>query len=56
MIGRDFSLSGIALGTIVVIVGYHLAQRAISDRTGAGIGSDGSGGPAGPVPETGRPG
>ncbi|AWS45351.1 uracil-xanthine permease family protein [Streptosporangium sp. 'caverna'] len=49
MIGSDFTLEGIALGTIVVLVGYHVL-RAISNRTGAGSGPGGPGGPA--VPET----
>ncbi|MET8051455.1 solute carrier family 23 protein [Streptosporangium sp. NPDC005286] len=35
MISSDFTLEGIALGTIVVVVGYHLL-RAISGRGGAG--------------------
>ncbi|MDP9841266.1 uracil-xanthine permease family protein [Streptosporangium lutulentum] len=39
MIGSDFTLEGIALGTIVVLVGYHVL-RAISGRTGAGRGGD----------------
>jgi xanthine/uracil permease len=42
MISSDFTLEGIALGTIVVLVGYHVL-RAISNRTGAG---------GGPVPGT----
>ncbi|WP_326641983.1 nitrate reductase [Streptosporangium sp. NBC_01755] len=39
MISSDFTLEGIALGTIVVVVGYHLL-RAISGRgdTGGGAG------------------
>ncbi|GAA0831424.1 uracil-xanthine permease family protein [Streptosporangium amethystogenes subsp. fukuiense] len=35
MISSDFTLEGIALGTIVVVVGYHLL-RVISGRGGAG--------------------
>ncbi|MEU0480102.1 solute carrier family 23 protein [Streptosporangium sp. NPDC006013] len=35
MISSDFTLEGIALGTIVVVVGYHLL-RTISGRGGAG--------------------
>ena len=31
----DFSLQGIALGTLVVVLGYHLA-RVIADRSGTG--------------------
>ncbi len=31
----DFSIQGIALGTLVVVIGYHLA-RTIADRSGTG--------------------
>ncbi|NUR88521.1 MAG: nitrate reductase [Nonomuraea sp.] len=39
LIGGEFSLEGIALGTIVVVAGYHLL-RAIAGRTAAPVGSD----------------
>nr|BFE81394.1 hypothetical protein GCM10020093_039950 [Planobispora longispora] len=40
VISEDFRISGIALGTIVVLGGYHLL-RAIADRRGTGVGDDG---------------
>ncbi|GAA2886571.1 solute carrier family 23 protein [Streptosporangium fragile] len=39
MISSEFTLEGIALGTIVVVVGYHVL-RAIGGRTGTDVGAD----------------
>ncbi|MER5646686.1 solute carrier family 23 protein [Streptosporangium sp. NPDC002524] len=40
MIGSDFTLEGIALGTIVVVAGYHLLRVIAGRGRGGGVGPD----------------